>query len=407
MESVRRAVLALVFTVLALAVVGSAGARPTQSPLAAKLARALAVPHVSAESTAAVAFELPTGKVVFGRRQALALAPASTEKLTVAFASLFSLGADFRIETDVLGVGELVGTTWKGSLVLQGHGDPTLSSVGLAKLAAQVRALGVRRVTGGIVGDEAYFDSRRTVAGWKPSFYIEESPPLSALIVDRGKTGGYTSRNPALSAATAFRSALRRAGIAVAGRASVGHPETADFPLAFIHSPPLAALVRFMGLESDNFTAEMLLKQLGAVENGKGTSPAGAAVVTRLLRSSNIPLAGVRIVDGSGLSVLNRLTAGALVGILRVAWAEPDIRMPMLRSLPVSGRSGTLEKRLRRPPALGNVAAKTGTTSSSSALAGYVRGRFAFAVIQNGRPVSSYWARRAQDRFVTALAAAQ
>ncbi len=48
--------------------------------------------------------------------------------------------------------------------------------------------------------------------------------------------------------------------------------------------------------------------------------------------------------------------------------------------------------------------AKTGTTNAASSLAGYVTGRYAFAILHNGRPVSTWWARRAQDRFVLALA---
>jgi D-alanyl-D-alanine carboxypeptidase len=52
------------------------------------------------------------------------------------------------------------------------------------------------------------------------------------------------------------------------------------------------------------------------------------------------------------------------------------------------------------------VIAKTGTTNRASALAGFVRDRWIFAVVQNGRPVSSFWARRAQDRFATVLAGA-
>jgi D-alanyl-D-alanine carboxypeptidase len=67
--------------------------------------------------------------------------------------------------------------------------------------------------------------------------------------------------------------------------------------------------------------------------------------------------------------------------------------------------NGTLEDRMEAPPARGSVLAKTGTTAESSALSGYVRGRFAFAVLQNGRPVWHYWARRAQDRFAAVLAA--
>jgi serine-type D-Ala-D-Ala carboxypeptidase/endopeptidase (penicillin-binding protein 4) len=91
--------------------------------------------------------------------------------------------------------------------------------------------------------------------------------------------------------------------------------------------------------------------------------------------------------------------------VLRAAWENPEIRGPFLSSLPIAGVNGTLEDRMRRPPARGNVLAKTGTTSIASALSGYVKRRFVFSVIQNGRPVSSWWARRAQDRFATVLAA--
>src|SRR5207253_919860 len=100
------------------------------------------------------------------------------------------------------------GAVFDGTLVLKGNGDPTLSSAGLRALAAQVRGAGIRRVTGGLVGDETWFDARRIVAGWKPSFYIEESPPLSALVVNRGSVGRYVTGSPALAATTAFRDAL-------------------------------------------------------------------------------------------------------------------------------------------------------------------------------------------------------
>jgi D-alanyl-D-alanine carboxypeptidase len=52
------------------------------------------------------------------------------------------------------------------------------------------------------------------------------------------------------------------------------------------------------------------------------------------------------------------------------------------------------------------VRAKTGTTNRASALSGYVRDRYGFAVLQNGFPVSAWSARKAQDRFATALAGA-
>src|SRR5207244_1443809 len=203
------------------------------------------------------------------------------------------------------------------------------------RLAAQLRATGIRRVTGLIVGDETFFDTHRVAPGWKYRFYMDESPPLSALSVDRGRYQGRVDRSPAYAAATSFAAVLRGAGIAAAG----------------------------------------------------------------------VPMAGVRIVDGSGLSRLDRLTANALVGILRASWDSEDVRPTLVAALPVAGKNGTLEDRLRRGPAYGVVRAKTGTTNQASALSGYVRGKYVFAVLQNGRPLSYWWARVAQDRFVTALAA--
>src|SRR5215211_4319392 len=105
----------------------------------------------------------------------------------------------------VYGEGELVGRTWKGDLVLKGFGDPTLSVGDLRGLAYQVRAAGVRRVTGGIEADESYFDSRRTGPAWKSYFYLDESPALSALTVDRAHFRGWLTSTPALAAGKQFR----------------------------------------------------------------------------------------------------------------------------------------------------------------------------------------------------------
>jgi len=122
------------------------------------------------------------------------------------------------------------------------------------------------------------------------------------------------------------------------------------------------------------------------------------------LAEAGVPMAGVRVVDGSGLSRLDRLTANAVAALLQVAWSDPNDRPAFLAALPAAGVNGTLEDRLRKPPARGRVLAKTGTTSDASALSGYVSNRFAFTVLQNGHPLSYWWARRAQDRFAQVLA---
>jgi len=369
------------------------------SALAPQLDHALRVPHVSLASTGAVAVDLASGQTLYAHNVSLPLLPASNEKLTVTYAALTALGPGFRIETDVL-------QDDAGDLILKGYGDPTLSSAQLAVLARQVRAAGITAVHGAVVGDESWFDTRRTAAGWKPAFYIEESPPLSALIVDRGRVGRTTSGDPALAAAQLFRKALVDAGVRVARGAVHGvAPDDAQV-VASVDSPPLVSIVHWMDTVSDNFDAEMLLKELGAVQAGTGTTAAGAGVAAGLLAQAGIPMAGVRIVDGSGLSLLDRLTPAALASLLTAMWNDPELRFELLSSLPVAGRTGTLHDRMLHDAATGVVRAKTGTTSNASALSGFVRDRYVFSILQNGYPISWAWARTAQDRFASVLASA-
>ena len=83
-----------VVVILALALAAPAGAG--DSPLAKRLARSLAVPHVSQARTAAVAIDLQTGETLYTEHAGLPLAPASNEKLAVAYAALVTLGATYR-----------------------------------------------------------------------------------------------------------------------------------------------------------------------------------------------------------------------------------------------------------------------------------------------------------------------
>ena len=156
---------------------------------------------------------------------------------------------------------------------------------------------------------------------------------------------------------------------------------------------------------SDNFIAEMLLKELGARLAGRGSTAAGARVVSATLAADGVPLTGVRLVDGSGLSSLDRLTARSLAAILETVWHEPDLR-PLLSTFAVAGSTGTLRHRLLGVSGRTLVRAKTGTTDGASALAGFVGSRFAFAVLNNGSPVDWQAAHLLQDRVVQALLAA-
>ena len=394
----RRALLVAIAAIACIAAGAATAAGP--ATLEPQLRQALSAPSVSFARTSALAVDAATGDVLYAHNPSLPVAPASNEKIPVSWAALTSLGPGYRFHTEVYGVGARAGVAWDGDLILKGFGDPTLSSADLDRLAATIRDRGIRSVSGRVRGDESFYDTKRGAAGWKSYFTGGEAPPLSALVVDRAR--GWPALSPPLLAARAFRDALGRHGVSVEGRPGLGIAPEDAVSLASDVSDPLALLIRHMNHESDNFYAEMLLKQLPAAAGKPGTSADGGRLVIAAMRAAGIPVAGVRMVDGSGLSSLDRLTADTLVGVIGAAVDDPSIRSAFVGSLAVAGVSGTLRSRL--PSLRGQVQGKTGTTDLACTLSGVIRHTVVFAVLENGNPISSWAARSAQDHFVTILA---
>jgi serine-type D-Ala-D-Ala carboxypeptidase/endopeptidase (penicillin-binding protein 4) len=366
------------------------------------LARAVQAPGVAASQTAAIAIDLRSGETLFTQNGSRGLLPASAEKLSVSFTALHVLGPRFRFRTELVGKGFRSGRTWKGDLFLVGYGDPTLAGSDLARLARRFADTGITRVAGRVFGDDTYFDARRDAPGWKPGYLGIESRPLSALSVAGVHLIG--ANGSAVAAARGFAAALEKRGIEVRGSSGARRAPASSVPIAFDLSERLSNVVHHMNADSDNFVAEMILKQLGATVAEPASTAAGANVVRETLARTAIPLGGVRVADGSGLSRYDRSTVTALAGILRAGATDPAIGRVFVASLAVAGVSGTLRNRLATRPTRGRVHAKTGTTNRASALAGLVGNRYVFAILHNGQPVPYWTARAAQDRFVEVLA---
>lgn len=390
--------------VVATAIPAGTASTVTAAPrnLEITLGQALRAPGIDPRRAAAIAVDLRTGQTVYSSNAQLSLLPASAEKLPVSFAALRVLGPRFRFRTEVVGAGVRSGRVWKGNLWLVGFGDPTLDRGDLDRLARKFKATGIRRIAGRVLGDDTHFDTRRHGLGWKPSYLGVESRPIAALSVAGVRLTGVNGS--AVGAARAYVEALGRHGISVSGRSGSRRAPEDALSIAFDLSEPLSTVLRLVNGESNNFAAEMLLKELGATIAPRGSSASGARVVRSTLSAAGVPLAGVRIADGSGLSRFDRLTVRALAAILDAGATDPAIRDAFVTSLAVAGISGTLKRRLDVRPTRGRVIAKTGTTLRASALAGYVRRRYVFAILQNGSPVPYWTARAAQDRFVTVLA---
>lgn len=216
-----------------------------------------------------------------------------------------------------------------------------------------------------------------------------------------------------------LRMALQRRGVTVKGgvqtKSAVAAGAAVESPrseLGFVESPPLRAMLAPMLKSSQNLHAELLLRQVGARESlaGAPTSEAVALVAMRdLCRRAGIGTAGTVLVDGSGLSRGNRLTADALVALLRYMDRHPQAAV-FREGLPLAGIDGTLTKRFVGTAAERNVRAKTGYLTGVAALSGYLTTaageRLAFAVLLNdpAPPPGSRSAREELDEMVVRLA---
>jgi D-alanyl-D-alanine carboxypeptidase/D-alanyl-D-alanine-endopeptidase (penicillin-binding protein 4) len=202
-----------------------------------------------------------------------------------------------------------------------------------------------------------------------------------------------TVHRPELYAAAVFRAELTKVGVTVQGGTVAMATPSSRTRLARDNSMPLAdLLVPFLKL-SNNTHAEALTKAMAARSGQPGSWKAGLAVTTGYLRRIGVPLTGVSLTDGSGLTRRNTLTARALASTLHKVRREPWFAA-FDRALPVAGDSrrlvgGTLSTRMRGTRAAGNAHAKTGTLTGVTSLSGYVTGRdgrrYVFAMISNHR----------------------
>ena len=171
-------------------------------------------------------------------------------------------------------------------------------------------------------------------------------------------------------------------------------------------SPLLREVVALINKPSDNLITEITLKTLGKEVRGEGTTAVGVQVLREFLQSAGLEMGAVHIVDGSGLSRINGVSAENFVRLLEYMHRLPHSEA-FRESLPVYGVDGTLRNRLRGTPVQGNGYAKTGSLNRVSSLSGYLRtksGRWlAFSIIMNAYNASGADARALQDKLVQIL----
>ncbi len=328
------------------------------------------------------------GRTIYSRRPTQMLIPASNLKLLTAMAAVDKLGASDRLSTAVTADHAPSNGTITGNLYLVGGGDPLLRTPDyvanlhyreqiyddLNVLADRVRAAGITRVTGSVIGDDSRYDTQRYVPTW-PARYAGtgEVGPLSALSVNDGfsawRPAAVPAAQPAEQAAATLAGLLQQRGVAIAGAPAPGTAPAGGSVVARFDSPPLPDVLAEVLRRSDNNGAELITKELGRQANPQTpTTLAGVAVTVADLRAAGLPVDQLHMVDGSGLDRSDRASCQLVLSALLRSGADGTLG----RGLPVAGQSGTLEKRMLGTVAAGRVRAKTGSLEGVTALSGFV-----------------------------------
>lgn len=357
---------------------------PTTRGMTAALEKAIADPNLG-NLTGRIT-DAKTGDQIWEQRADMPMQPASTNKILTTAAALLTLDRSTRVTTTVYAADQ---SRMPGVVVLVGGGDPTLSAAppdvptwyrGAARisdLADQVRKSGLRPTA--VQVDTSLFTGADMAPGWDPDD-IEggDISPIQSVMLDAGRIQPTTdesrrSPTPALDAGRALAVAL---GVDPA-KVTFAPGPAGGRQLASVQSAPLMERLTEMMNASDNVMAETIGREV-AKATGRPLSFAGAAdSVIHTLSGARIDMTGAQLVDSSGLSVADLLTAKTLDDVVTAAAGpdQPALR-PMVDLFPVAGGSGTLSNRFvdpdpKKSPA-GWLRAKTGSLTKTNTLVGMV-----------------------------------
>lgn len=343
------------------------------------------------------------GRRVAAKDSATMLLPASNMKILVAAAAVETLGPDYRFTTKLFGAAENGRIT--GDLVIVGGGDPGITSADYIstqrfpsrhytpaeEFVTALQDVGITEITGSVVGVEDRYDLERFAPELGLGIRGTEVGPLGALMINDGVVSGDPLKpdQPALAAVRQISNMLSASGVAIAGGFRVESVQPEGDPLATVDSPPLAEILRDLLANSDNNTAELLLKEIGLVKKGSGTRESGIAVVQELIQQWGFDASQLTMKDGAGLERGNLISCDLLSAVLDKVGAFGELG----QGLAVAGRTGTLIDVFVGTPAEGKLLGKTGTLSGAKALSGFVpyapSEATTFVMILNGPAVAN------------------
>ncbi len=313
------------------------------------------------------------------------MVPASNMKLITTGAALLKLGGGYTFRTRIATDGEIRDSVLFGNLYIIGEGDPMLGELfsylpkpdrTFEQWGKIISDAGIKRIGGAIVGDGTHFAEEPYHEDWTREDFESKDGVMPSGLCWRGRMDDSIPDGP-LAAAIHFDEWLQSHGVTVLGMPCAGSiPEEYLTELGRTFSPPLRSIVSITNHRSDNYSAELLLRELSLQTTGyddykhaipalhNALSPLGLASESRKMH----------FVDGSGLSRKNYISPDFMVKYLR-AMARTGVYTDFHNSLPNPGRAdGTLKPRLPEagPATKNRIFMKSGSMNGIYCFSGYI-----------------------------------
>ena len=410
--------------------------------------------------------DLTTNETLFKKNEKMLLRPASNMKIITSTAGLIYLGEDYQFTTNLYYDGFISNDTLYGNIFVEGGCDPDFSTQDFYTFVEALNNLKIKFITGNLYGDISFKDSLYWGKGWMwdddPS---SDAPRLSALnlndncvelffsngqietspqtkfvelliydydssftvdrdwlnntnkIIIRGKPESYAYFkvniiNPEKYFLTVFREVLDSNNIKVLGDNELKEIPADAFYITSVYRK-YSDVIFNLNKNSDNLSAEMTLYAIAEKYFGRpATAENGIKVIKQLIDTIGFQSDNYRIVDGSGVSHYNVVSAELLSGLLKYVYKKyPEKFQILYDSFPIAGVDGTLENRMKYSKAYNNAHAKTGTLTGVSCISGYVTTKrnhlLVFSIMMQNFVGNTKRVRDLQDKILEILAEAK
>lgn len=374
------------------------------------LDRLVASRAIDSNAAAVLIIDLETGQTLDSLNQDVSLIPASIMKAATIAAVMPETGCDYRYETRVMADGKIKSGELKGNLVIVGSGDPSINAGCdppgpdfISEIVNTLKEYNITSIDGDIKIDSSIFTTPATPSTWAAADTKQKyGTGCHGFNFRHNASGSAAVADPASVFRSALITALTSAGISVkkSGCLSEGKPT-----LLFTHqSATIDEIMRSCMMRSDNLFAEALLRTLPVVKGKKGDTALATEIAAEHWKKKGLNLKGVTLVDGSGLSRSNRVTARFMADVLTRMASDPDYAS----FFPLAGQEGTLKNFLKDTPLDSYIALKTGSMNGIQCYAGYKLDddyvpTHAIVVILNALPKGRPAARSAIETFLLDL----